>query len=103
MQHRLSIVDGIIGMEGDGPIMGTSIRSNVLVMGKNAPAVDATCARVMGIDPYKIPYLKAAGRRLGPIDGAAIEQRGEAISSVRKNYRLIPEIPAQRNIRWTAR
>ena len=103
MRPHLSIVDGIIGMEGDGPIMGTPVRSNVLVMGRNATAVDATCARVMGIDPYKIPYLKAAGRRLGPIDRASIEQRGEMIPSVRKNYRLIPEIPAQRDIRWTGR
>lgn len=103
IRPHLSIVDGIIGMEGDGPIMGTPVRSNVLVMGRNAIAVDATCARVMGIDPYKIPYLKAAGRRLGPIDRASIEQRGETIPSVRKDYRLVPEIPAQRDIRWTGR
>lgn len=103
MPPHLSIVDGIIGMEGDGPIMGTPVPSRVLVMGGNAPAVDATCARIMGIDPHKIPYLKAAGRRLGPIDGASIEQRGETIPSVRKDYRLIAEIPAQRDIRWTGR
>jgi hypothetical protein len=27
-------------------------------------------------------------------------QRGETIESVRKEYQLIPSIPAQRDIRW---
>jgi uncharacterized protein (DUF362 family) len=80
--------------------MGTPVQSNVLVMGKSAPAVDATCARVMGIDPHKIPYLKTAGRRIGPIARSSIVQRGETIESVRKDYQLISSIPAQRNIRW---
>jgi uncharacterized protein (DUF362 family) len=99
IQPHLAIVDGIVGMEGDGPIMGTPVRSNVLLMGKNSVAVDATCARIMGVDPEKIQYLKAAEYRLGPIARSAIEQRGEQIHSVRKNYKLIPEIPAQRDIR----
>lgn len=97
---HLCIVDGIVGMEGDGPIMGTPVRSNVVVMGKSASAVDATCARVMGIDPHKIPYLKVADRRIGPIAEGAITQRGETIDSVRKDYQLISSIPAQRDIRW---
>ena len=41
----LAIVDGIIGMEGDGPIMGTPRVSGVMILGTNLPAVDATCAR----------------------------------------------------------
>jgi uncharacterized protein (DUF362 family) len=96
---HLSIVDGIIGMEGDGPIMGTPVESNVLVMGTNSPAVDATCARIMGIDPLKIPYLKAARRSIGPISSDLISQRGATIQAVQNKYKLIPEIPAQRDIR----
>ena len=99
VRPHLSIVDGIVGMEGDGPIMGTPVQSNVLVMGNNSAAVDATCARVMGIDPEKIPYLKAAKRRIGPIAHRHIMQRGEEIQTVRKNYKLISEIPAHRDIR----
>ena len=99
VRPHLSIVDGIVGMEGDGPIMGTPVQSNVLVMGSNSAAVDATCARVMGIDPEKIPYLKAAERRIGPVAHRHIMQRGEEIQTVRKNYQLIPEIPAHKDIR----
>ena len=46
-----AIVDGIIGMEGNGPIQGTPRASGVLVMGDDPVAVDATGARVMGLAP----------------------------------------------------
>ena len=71
VRPHLAIVDGIVGMEGDGPIMGTPRRPGVLVMGTNLPAVDATCARLMQIDPWRVGYLAAASSRLGPIARAA--------------------------------
>ena len=39
----LAIVDGIVGMEGDGPLNGTPKPMGVLVMGSDLVAVDATC------------------------------------------------------------
>jgi uncharacterized protein (DUF362 family) len=99
VRPHLSIVDGIIGMEGDGPIMGTPIQSKVLVMGRNSASVDATCARIMGINPEKIPYLKVSGQRIGPITQSHIIQRGETIESVKQGFQLLPEIPAHRDIR----
>jgi uncharacterized protein (DUF362 family) len=98
LKPHLAIVDGIIGMEGDGPIMGTPIPSNVIVIGKNLPAVDATCARIMGIEPGKIAYLNHSSGRIGTIKKSNIEQRGENIQSVRKNYKLLDYIPAQKAI-----
>ena len=95
---EFAIVDGIVGMEGDGPIMGDPVKSNVLVMGRNLPAVDATCARIMGINPNKIPYLKRASGRLGAIKESNIEQRGEKITSVQKKFHLLDYIPAHRGI-----
>ena len=99
LKPHLAIVDGIVGMEGDGPIMGTPIQSNVIVIGNNLPAVDATCARIMGIDPEKIGYLKYSSGRIGAINGSNIEQRGENIQSVRRNYQLLDHIQAQKKIR----
>jgi uncharacterized protein (DUF362 family) len=99
IKPHFAIVDGITGMEGDGPIMGTPCHAGVLVMGRNLPAVDATGARIMGIDPRKITYLKVASNRLGPIKETYIVQRGELISSVRKNFRLREDIPAQKGLR----
>jgi uncharacterized protein (DUF362 family) len=99
IKPHLAIVDGIVGMEGDGPIMGDPVKSNVLVMGRNLPAVDATCARIMGINPEKIPYLKYASGLLGTIKESNIEQRGENISQVQKKFKLLDYIPAHRGIR----
>ena len=99
IKPHFAIVDGITGMEGDGPIMGTPCHAGVIVMGRNMPAVDATGARIMGINPQKVAYLKAASNRLGPVKEKYIAQRGELISSVRKNFRLREDIPAQRGLR----
>lgn len=99
VKPHVAIVDGIVGMQGDGPIMGTPVQSNVLVMGRNLPAVDATCARIMGINPNKIPYLRAASGWLGAVRETNIEQRGENIKSVKKNFQLVDYIPSHKGIR----
>lgn len=86
-----ALVDGIVGMEGNGPIQGTRKKAGVLVMGSDLPAVDATCCRIMGIDPARVEYLKRAADVLGVTEESRIEQRGEAIASVRTNFQLIKE------------
>lgn len=85
---HLAIVDGIVGMEGDGPIVGDARPAHVLVMGTNLPAVDATATRVMGFDPRRIDHLRAASGWLGPIAERHIEQRGEPLRSVVQRFAL---------------
>ena len=99
LRPHFAIVDGIVGMEGDGPIMGTPKKAGVLVMGRNLPAVDATCTRLMGINPHKIEYLATASNWLGPIHESNIEQRGDRIRLLRKDFLLLDQIPAHRGIR----
>ena len=94
-----AIIDGIIGMEGDGPIMGNPIQSNVIVMGKDPAAVDATSARIMDINPRKIDYLKMASSRIGTIGESRIKQLGEPIKYVKKGFELDQNIPAHKNLR----
>ncbi len=89
VKPHLAIVDGIIGMEGDGPIMGTPKHAGVLVMGTNLPAVDATASRLMGINPWRIEYLAGASGRLGPIAERHIEQRGESIAGLAQPFQLL--------------
>jgi uncharacterized protein (DUF362 family) len=85
----LAIVDGIVGMEGDGPIMGTPRTSGVLVMGTNLPSVDATATRLMGIDPARVSYLAAASGWLGPIAESHIRQRGERVDALASHYTIL--------------
>jgi uncharacterized protein (DUF362 family) len=98
LKPQFAIVDGIVGMEGDGPIMGTPKNSGVLVMGRNLPAVDATCTRVMGIDPRRVGYLARAEQSLGPIRATEILQVGEPVAGVRSNFKFLDYIPAHREL-----
>jgi uncharacterized protein (DUF362 family) len=89
-RNTFAIVDGVIGMEGNGPIQGTPKHSGVLVMGSDLVAVDATCCRIMGIDPEKVDYLRMAAD-MGHVHPERIEQRGETVASVQSNFALIEE------------
>jgi uncharacterized protein (DUF362 family) len=89
-RNTFAIVDGVVGMEGNGPIQGTPKPAGVLVMGSDLVAVDATCCRIMGIDPEKVDYLRMAAN-LGHVLADRIEQRGESIASVRTDFALIEE------------
>lgn len=87
----LAIVDGIVGMEGDGPLNGTPKPMGVLVMGADLPAVDATCCRLMQLDPLKIGYLVLGHRlKLGHIAEASIQQLGERIADCRRPFDTVP-------------
>jgi uncharacterized protein (DUF362 family) len=85
-----AIVDGIVGMEGNGPIQGNAKPSGVLVLGDDPVAVDATCARVMGLAPERIDYLAKAGTMLGHLKVNKIWQLGESIASVRTPFAVLP-------------
>jgi uncharacterized protein (DUF362 family) len=85
-----AIVDGIIGMEGNGPTQGSPKPSGVLILGDDPVAVDATCARVMGLIPEHIDYLAKAGALLGHLEADKIRQLGESIESVRTPFAVLP-------------
>lgn len=85
-----AIVDGIVGMEGNGPIQGTPKAAGVLVAGDDPVAVDATCARIMGLVPDRIDYLQRAALLLGNMAEERIEQLGETIASTTKPFEMLP-------------
>jgi uncharacterized protein (DUF362 family) len=84
-----AIVDGIVGMEGNGPIQGTPKSCGVLVFGSDPVAVDATCCRVMGLMPERLKHLSAAGTLLGHLRVDKIQQLGESIASVRTPFAVL--------------
>ena len=100
VKPTLAIVDGIIGMEGDGPIMGTPKAAGCVLMSRNLPALDATATRIMGLNPYGIRYLTHASGRLGPIHPWNITQRGEPIEAVKTRFEVIdaPHLAAVRDV-----
>jgi uncharacterized protein (DUF362 family) len=85
-----AIVDGIVGMEGNGPIQGRPKASGVLVFGNDTVAVDATCCRVMGLRPEGVRYLAQAGTLLGHLQTDKIQQVGESVEGVRQAFEVLP-------------
>jgi uncharacterized protein (DUF362 family) len=96
VRAEIAIVDGIVGMEGDGPILGTAKSAGVVVVGTNPVAVDASAARLMGVDPARVRYLAQAAGWLGPLGESEILQVGEPIASVATRFALVEKIPAQK-------
>jgi len=71
---RLAIMDGLVAMEGRGPINGRTVRLNVIAGGTDLVAVDAACMRFVGLDPATAKHIvHAAEIGLGTIREAEIE------------------------------
>lgn len=87
--RQFAIVDGIIGMEGDGPIRGQAKHLGVLIVGDDLVAVDATAARLMSIEPTKVEYLAFADEFLGNVGYDRIEQIGEKLERFQQDFRVI--------------
>ena len=95
-----AIVDGIVGMEGNGPIQGALKTAGVLVLGDDPVAVDATCTRVMGLLPEKVKHIAQAATLLGHIAPEKIQQLGESVASVATPFMVIKEF---QNLRQSPR
>ena len=83
------IADGIEAMEGNGPLHGRARKLGCLVFSNDPVAADATCCRLMGIDPLRVRHIALAAP-LGNLDPLKIEQRGERIERIRQQFELLP-------------
>ena len=62
---HLVIVDGIVAMEGNGPLNGAARPLGRIVLADDPVAADATCARLMGFEPSRTTHLGEGARFLG--------------------------------------
>jgi uncharacterized protein (DUF362 family) len=92
------IVDAIVAMEGDGPISGSARPLGLVAMGRDPIAVDATCARIVGLDPAKLPYLAEAARFLGNADDRRIDQRAESPARFHTRFDVPPHLKHLRRV-----
>ena len=90
VQNTYAIVDGVVAMEGNGPIQGSGVAAGVIVMGADKVAVDATCCRLMGVNPARIGHIKTA-QHLGYWEENLIVQRGENVDPYRRQFAMIRE------------
>jgi uncharacterized protein (DUF362 family) len=88
IRPHLSILDAVTAMEGDGPIMGKARHVGFVGMSRDLVSLDGTAARIIGLDPAKLPYLAAAGEFMGNLSEDRIEHRGELVSRYRTTFAI---------------
>lgn len=84
VKPSLTIVDGILALEGDGPATGgVTCDLGLLVASTDCVSIDAVLALIMGINPLDVPSTCiAAKRQLGDADPSRIAVEGESLRSV---------------------
>jgi uncharacterized protein (DUF362 family) len=94
-----TLIDGYEGMEGDGPNSGTPVPSRVAIASTDYIAADRVGVEAMSIDSEWLGYLKYCGAMgLGQYDLSKIEIAGPALTEVKKQYRMHPDI--DRELKW---
>ncbi len=96
LKPDLTIVDGSVGQDGEGPLYGDKADLQVLVAGRDSLAVDLVCCQLVGIKPRAIPHLKLALEQLGK---PSWTQVGEDVSMI-KQFRLPEQRSLYRFIFW---
>lgn len=86
LKPAFTVIDGFVGMEGEGPIYGAPVQMDVIIAGTDVVATDATACRIMGIDPHEIKHvLKAADEGMGEIDDVQVV--GEKLETVSRPFK----------------
>jgi len=87
VRPNLTLIDGIVAMEGYGPHSGTAKRMNLVIGSSDLVAVDAVGAEVMGFDALEIPTTQIAMKQgLGKGNLSEIEVVGEPIDKVKQTF-----------------
>lgn len=85
------IADGITAMEGNGPLQGDPRALRKIVLSDDPVAADATCARLMGIEPARVGHIAEASRFLGNLDETRIQLVGERADPLVTPFSVLPE------------
>ena len=96
-----TVIDGLEGMEGDGPVSGTPVPSRIAIASLDYVAADRVGVEAMGIDPRWVGYLQYCEQvGIGNYDISKIEIRGAKIAAVVRKYHLHSDV--DRNLQWMA-
>lgn len=100
VKPALTIVDGILAMEGDGPASsGIPKKCNLIVVGKDCVAIDSVLAVIMGVNPQDVPATREAAKRgIGVADINNIEILGEKLEDVKGTPFILPSASMARKV-----
>ncbi len=96
VRPSLSIIDGLVGMEGNGPTLGTAVEHGIAVAGTDMVAVDRVTLELMGIPFENVGYLTYCARAgFGEGNLANIRVIGPPIANHIRTYKLHDNIAKQ--------
>jgi uncharacterized protein (DUF362 family) len=85
------IADGVVAMEGNGPLHGRARNLGKIVLADDPVAADCTCARLMGLDPRRVWHLDRAARFLGNGSAGRIDFLGERVPAKAVPFEVLPQ------------
>ncbi len=87
VRRQLILVDGLVGMEGNGPLLGQPVNMGIFLAGTEPVSVDATSSRIMGFDPSQIGHIRSCSDNgLGELDAERINVVGETVETVARPF-----------------
>ena len=92
----LTIIDGSVGQDGEGPLYGDKADLQVLVAGRDSLAVDLACCQLVDVKPRDTPHLKLALEQLGKPSWNLVDEEPGVI----KKFRLPQQKAIYRFIFW---
>ena len=95
IQPDLSLVDGVVAMEGLGPTGGDPKRLGIIMAGLDPVAVDSIIALIAGFSPTKIPHLLRSWHAGVGEFAAESEIVGDGWKNLRGAMRFIGPVPFQ--------
>ncbi|HBP65039.1 MAG TPA: iron-sulfur protein [Desulfosporosinus sp.] len=91
IKPALSIMDGVVGMEGDGPSAGKPRNIGALILSTDPFALDVVAADLIGLKPEKVPTIRAARARGLTSRLEELQLKGDARSLWRIQGFVIPK------------
>lgn len=96
----IAVVDGIEGLQGNGPGGKDVVPLGAAFAGADVWAVDAVCSQAMGFDPLDLGvFVYARERGLGVVDPAMSDIRGDRLEDVARSFTPHERYPLQRQWR----
>ena len=80
----LAVMDGVVGMEGQGPSNGNPREVGLILASESCTALDLVACSIIGLEPSAVPTVRKAGERgAGPRNLGEVEILGEPVDAVR--------------------
>jgi uncharacterized protein (DUF362 family)/NAD-dependent dihydropyrimidine dehydrogenase PreA subunit len=97
IKPRLAVMDGVVGMDGNGPSFGSIKKVGIIAASRDSVALDAVCSSILGYKENEIPItVEAARRGLGRGALRDIQVRGIDLDGLDVSWDKVGAMPLDR-------